>query len=221
MRIDKVKQLEVCEIFYSIQGESTWAGCPTVFVRLSGCNLDCSWCDTKYAFERGTMYCIEDILKIVSQYKCKIAEITGGEPLLQEPVLLLIKILIEMGYTVLLETNGACSIKNVPPGVIKIMDIKCPSSGMTDRMLWENIDYLNPFLDEVKFVIADRNDYEYAVEKVHQYQLEKRCKAVLFSPVSGRISLKELAYWILNDGLRIRMQVQLHKIIWDENIKGF
>lgn len=220
MYLDNGYILEVCEIFYSIQGESTWAGCPMVFVRLAGCNLDCSWCDTRYACEKGTIFTIESVLNIVSHYKCKRVEITGGEPLLQEPVLLLMKILLEQGYTVLLETNGSCSIKNVPPGVIKIMDIKCPSSGMENQMLWENIDYLNPFLDEVKFVIADRIDYEYAVEKVRAFQLEKKCRAVLFSPVAGRISLQEFAHWILQDVLPIRLQIQIHRIIWGENTRG-
>ena len=213
-------KLEVCEIFYSIQGESTWAGCPMIFIRLSRCNLDCSWCDTRYAFEKGTFFSIEEILNIISQYKCKMVEITGGEPLLQKPVFLLMKTLIEKGYTVLLETNGACSIKNVPPGVIKVMDIKCPSSGMEKQMLWENIMYLNPFLDEVKFVIADRNDYDYAVQKISEFQLNKKCRAVLFSPVAGRISLQEFAHWILQDGLPVRLQIQLHRIIWGENIRG-
>jgi len=220
MDLNKDSKLEICEIFYSIQGESTWAGCPMIFIRLSGCNLDCSWCDTRYAFEKGTFFTIEEILNIISQYRCKRVEITGGEPLLQEPVLMLMKMLLEKGYTVLLETNGACSIKDVPPGVVKVMDIKCPSSGMEKQMLWENIDYLNPFLDEVKFVIADRNDYEYAVEKLHEFQLDKKCRAVLFSPVAGRISLQEFAHWILQDGLPVRLQVQLHRIIWGENTRG-
>lgn len=220
MAFNEYCKLEVCEIFYSIQGESTWAGCPMIFIRLSRCNLDCSWCDTRYAFEKGTFFTIEEILNIISQYKCKMVEITGGEPLLQEPVFLLMKTLIEKGYTVLLETNGACSIKNVPPGVIKVMDIKCPSSGMEKQMLWENILYLNPFLDEVKFVIADRNDYDYAIQKISEFQLNKKCRAVLFSPVAGRISLQEFAHWILQDGLPVRLQIQLHRIIWGENIKG-
>ncbi len=220
MGTENTYQLEVCEIFYSIQGESSWAGYPMVFVRLSGCSLNCSWCDTKYAFEKGTLYSLEEILNIVSQYKCKMVEITGGEPLLQKPVLILMKTLIETGYTVLLETNGACCIKDVPPGVIRIVDIKCPSSGMENKMLWENIDYLNPFLDEVKFVVADRNDYDYAVSKIREYGLEKRCRAILFSPVAGRISLQELAHWILQDSLRVRLQVQLHRLIWGDNIRG-
>lgn len=220
MGIDIPNNLEVCEIFYSIQGESTWAGCPMIFIRLSRCNLDCSWCDTRYAFEKGTFFTMEEILNIISQYKCKMVEITGGEPLLQEPVFLLMKILMEKGYTVLLETNGACSVKNVPPGVIKVMDIKCPSSGMENQMLWDNIIYLNPFLDEVKFVIADRNDYDYAVQKIKEFQLDRKCRAVLFSPVAGRISLQEFAHWILQDGLSVRLQIQLHRIIWGENIKG-
>jgi len=220
MAFNEVYNLEVCEIFYSIQGESTWAGCPMIFIRLSRCNLDCSWCDTRYAFEKGTFFTMEEILNIISQYKCKMVEITGGEPLLQEPVFLLMKILMEKGYTVLLETNGACSVKNVPPGVIKVMDIKCPSSGMENQMLWDNIIYLNPFLDEVKFVIADRNDYDYAVQKIKEFQLDRKCRAVLFSPVAGRISLQEFAHWILQDGLSVRLQIQLHRIIWGENIKG-
>lgn len=191
-----------------------------VFVRLAGCNLDCSWCDTRYAFEKGTVLTVDEILKIVAQYKCRKIEITGGEPLLQKPVLTLMKILLEQGFTVLLETNGSCSIKDVPPGVVKIMDIKCPSSSMESRMLWENIDYLNPFLDEIKFVIADRIDYDYAVEKFRSLQLDKKCRAVLFSPVAGRISLQELAEWILQDSLPVRLQVQLHRIIWGGDVRG-
>lgn len=220
MIFNKENNLEVCEIFYSIQGESTWAGCPMIFIRLSRCNLDCSWCDTRYAFEKGTFFSIEEILNIISQYKCRMVEITGGEPLLQNAVMPLMKVLLEKGYRVLLETNGACSIKHVPPGVIKIMDIKCPSSGMHNYMIWENLNYLNPFLDEVKFVIADRNDYDYAVQKFTEFQLDRKCRAVLFSPVAGRISLQEFAHWVLQDGLSARLQIQLHRIIWGENIRG-
>lgn len=219
--MDHSETFEVCEIFYSIQGESSWAGYPMIFIRLSGCNLDCSWCDTLYARqEKGTIFTLEEILNIIAQYNCKMVEITGGEPLLQQPVSNLMKILLEKGYTVLLETNGACSIKNVPPGVIKIMDIKCPSSGMEKYILWENISYLNPFLDEIKFVIADRNDYDYATEKIRSYQLLKKCRVVLFSPVAGRISLQELAHWILQDGLPVRLQPQLHRLIWGDNMRG-
>lgn len=213
-------ELEICEIFYSIQGESTWSGYPMIFIRLSRCNLDCSWCDTKYAREPGTVFSFENIFKVISQYKCKIVELTGGEPLLQEGSIPLIKKLLENGYTVLLETNGSCPLKKVPPNIIKVMDIKCPSSGMQDKMLWDNLNYLNPFLDEIKFVIADRTDYDYAVQILHKYELQKRCRAALFSPILGRMPLQELSHWILQDGLPVRLQIQQHRIIWGENTRG-
>lgn len=191
-----------------------------IFVRLSKCNLNCSWCDTQYAKNDGTLFTIDDIVRTIAQYKCKFVEITGGEPLLQENTYTLIKLLLESGYTVLLETNGSVSIKKVPPGTIKIMDIKCPSSGMHPYTDWENLKYLNPFLDEIKFVLADRNDYEYAVNILQQYNLTKCCRTVLFSPIMERLSIQELTHWILQDALPVRLQIQLQRIIWGENHQG-
>ncbi|MCX8063570.1 MAG: radical SAM protein [Candidatus Hydrogenedentes bacterium] len=217
---DDVK-LDISEIFYSIQGESTWAGVPTVFIRLAGCNLNCSWCDTVYAQKpEGKYYSISELINIISKYSVRVVEITGGEPMLQAGANILMKKLIENGYRVLLETNGTIPLKNTPPGVIKIMDIKCPSSGMHEKTLWENLQYLNPFNDEIKFVIADRNDYEFAVKMIEEKKLHICCRAILFSPILDRLPPHELAHWILKDRLNVRLQLQLHKIIWGNNVRG-
>ncbi len=214
-------KLDVSEIFYSIQGESTWAGVPTVFIRLAGCNLNCAWCDTTYAQKpNGNYYTIEELQNIVSNYGVKVVEVTGGEPMLQPGTPVLMKVLLENGYRVLLETNGSVSLKNTPPGVVKIMDIKCPSSGMEDRILWENLKYLNPFNDEIKFVIADKTDYDYAVAIIQEKDLHKYCRAILFSPILDRLPPGKLAHWILNDKLNVRLQLQLHKVIWGNNVRG-
>lgn len=219
--MDNDAKLDVCEIFYSIQGESTWAGIPTVFIRLAGCNLNCSWCDTTYAQKpTGNFYTIDGLINIVSKYGIKVVEITGGEPMLQSGTSVLMKNLIELGYRVLLETNGSLLLKNAPPGVIKIMDIKCPSSGMHEKTLWENLQYLNPFNDEIKFVIADRVDYEFAVNKINEKSLHRYCRAILFSPILDRLPPYELAHWILSDKLNVRLQLQLHKVIWGNNVRG-
>lgn len=219
--MDNDAKLDVCEIFYSIQGESTWAGIPTVFIRLAGCNLNCSWCDTTYAQKpTGNFYTIDGLINIVLKYGVKVVEITGGEPMLQSGTSVLMKNLIELGYRVLLETNGSLLLKNAPPGVIKIMDIKCPSSGMHEKTLWENLQYLNPFNDEIKFVIADRVDYEFAVNKINEKSLHRYCRAILFSPILDRLPPYELAHWILSDKLNVRLQLQLHKVIWGNNVRG-
>lgn len=213
-----MQRLTVNEIFYSIQGESTFAGLPCVFVRLTYCNLRCVWCDTEYAFYEGREMSLEEILDEVSRYPCKLVEVTGGEPLAQNGVHQLMTMLCNRGYTVLLETSGSISIAGVDPRVRIIMDIKCPGSGMEKRNLWENIEHLRP-TDEVKFVVANRGDFDWAVDVVGKYHLEKRC-TVLFSPVFGEVQPVELAQWLLESGMSARMQLQLHKFIWEPETRG-
>jgi 7-carboxy-7-deazaguanine synthase len=211
--------LTVNEIFYSIQGESTRAGQPCVFVRLTACDLRCSWCDTAYAFGEGQKRTLDEVLRDVDQYGCGLVEITGGEPLLQEDVYPLMQRLLDSGRTVLLETGGHRSISAVPPDVIKIVDVKCPGSGESDKNDWSNLDVLAPH-DEVKFVIADRSDFDYAVDIVRQRRLAGRCAAILFSPVHGMLHPRTLSEWILADGVPARLQVQLHKYIWPPSTRG-
>ncbi|MCX7888002.1 MAG: 7-carboxy-7-deazaguanine synthase QueE [Verrucomicrobiae bacterium] len=204
--------LIVNEIFYSIQGESTYAGLPCVFVRLTGCNLRCIWCDTQFAFSEGTEMTVEQVLAKVTEFCCQLVEVTGGEPLLQPAVHTLMRRLCDLGHTVLLETNGAEDISTVDPRVIRIMDIKCPSSGESDKNRYSNLRHLTA-KDELKFVIADRPDYEWAKQQLHQHKLSDRC-VILFSPVWQRLPLKTLAEWILTDHLPVRLQAQWHKYIW-------
>lgn len=210
--------LVVNEIFYSIQGESTYAGSPCVFVRLTGCNLRCTWCDTTYAFSEGMVLPVSEIVRRVLEYNCPLVEVTGGEPLLQPAVLPLLAMLCDAGKTVLLETSGACDISVVDPRVIKIMDLKCPSSGEADHNRYENIAHLTA-RDEVKFVIADRADYDWAVAKLREFNLPARC-TVLFSPVFDRLPLRTLAEWLLADHLPVRLQAQWHKLIWGPHARG-
>jgi 7-carboxy-7-deazaguanine synthase len=176
--------LTVNEIFHSIQGESTYTGEPCVFVRLTACDLRCSWCDTSYAFYEGRKRDLDDVMTEVESFECPLVEITGGEPLLQEDVYPLMERLLSVGHTVLLETGGHLDVGKVPAGVVKIVDIKCPASGEADKQDWGNIDRLLPH-DQVKFVIQDENDYQYARDVVRRHHLDKRCAAVLFSPVHG------------------------------------
>src|SRR6266498_2016793 len=183
--------LTVNEIFYSIQGESTRAGEPCVFVRLTACDLRCSWCDTSYAFTEGQKMSVDDVLSKVEAYSCRVVEITGGEPLLQPDVYPLMSRLLDDGHTVLLETGGHRSIADVPVGVIRVVDVKCPASGEADRNHWPNLDLLT-VQDEVKFVIADRNDYDFARQVLTRHGLDRRCAAVLFSPVHGELDPKAL-----------------------------
>jgi len=211
--------LTVNEIFHSIQGESTHTGRPCVFVRLTACDLRCSWCDTPYAFHEGRKMSIEQVLADVDAYGCPVVEITGGEPLLQPDVYPLMTQLVERGTTVLLETGGHRSIANVPDGVIRIMDIKCPASGESAKNCWSNIDLLTT-RDEVKFVLQDRGDYEFAREVVARHDLLKRCAAVLMSPVHGVLPARDLAAWILADRLPVRLQLQAHKYIWSPETRG-
>ncbi|HSC29470.1 MAG TPA: radical SAM protein [Vicinamibacterales bacterium] len=211
--------LTVNEIFHSIQGESTHAGSPCVFVRLTACDLRCAWCDTAYAFHEGQKMSVEEVTSKIESYGCRVVEITGGEPLLQEDVYPLMRSLLGRGHTVLLETGGHRSIADVPPGVVRVVDVKCPASGESHRNHWPNLDLLNP-ADEVKFVIQDRADYDFARTLVEQHRLVGRCRAVLFSPVHGVLPPAELAGWILQDRLGVRLQLQVHKYIWGSDARG-
>jgi 7-carboxy-7-deazaguanine synthase len=211
--------LSVNEIFYSIQGESTYAGRPCVFVRLAGCDLRCSWCDTPYAFGEGRKMSVDEVLTQVDTYGIPLVEVTGGEPLLQADVYPLMERLLDGGRTVLLETGGQIDVSRVPGGVIKVMDVKCPGSGESDRMEWTNIDRLGS-RDQLKFVIQNRSDYEFARDTIHRHALDRRCAAVLLSPVHGVLDPKDLSAWILEDRLPVRLQLQLHKHIWGANVRG-
>ncbi len=211
--------LTVSEIFRSIQGESTYVGMPCVFVRLAGCDLRCAWCDTPYAFTGGRRMTVDEAVAAVEGFGCRLVGVTGGEPLLQAGVYALMRRLRERGLMVLLETGGHVSVERVPDGVVKILDVKCPGSGESGRMHWPNLDRLQP-ADEVKFVILDRADYEYARGVVERHGLVSRCAAVLFSPVFGALPPADLAAWILEDGLAVRMQLQLHKLIWGPHARG-
>ncbi len=211
--------LTVNEIFHSIQGESTHTGRPCVFVRLTACDLRCSWCDTAYAFHEGRRMSIEDVLAEVDRFGCPVVEITGGEPLLQREVVPLMTRLLADGRTVLIETGGHRSLADVPAAVVKIMDIKCPGSGEAAKMDWSNLAHLTP-ADQVKFVITDRADYEYAREITTRERLSERVEAVLFSPVHGVLHPRTLAEWILADRLAVRLQLQAHKYIWDPSTRG-
>jgi 7-carboxy-7-deazaguanine synthase len=211
--------LTINEIFYSIQGESTYAGRPCVFVRLTACDLRCSWCDTAYAFHEGGKRSLDDVLAEVNGHGCTLVEVTGGEPLLQEEVYPLMQALLANGRTVLLETGGHRSTERVPPAVVTILDVKCPGSGEAHRNDWSNLERLRP-QDEVKFVIKDRVDYEYARDVVRTHALETRAAAVLFSPVHGVLDPKQLSEWVLAHRLGVRVQLQLHKYIWDPAMRG-
>jgi 7-carboxy-7-deazaguanine synthase len=211
--------LTINEIFHSIQGESTHAGEPCVFVRLTACDLRCSWCDTPYAFHEGRKMSVDEVVARVEAFGCGTVEITGGEPLLQSDVYGLMDRLLEDGRKVLVETGGHISTDRVPEGVIKIVDVKCPGSGESHRMHWANLDRLSP-RDEVKFVIRDRVDYEYARRVICERGLSRRCAAVLLSPVHGVLSPRDLAEWVLEDRLPVRVQLQIHKFIWDPETRG-
>jgi 7-carboxy-7-deazaguanine synthase len=211
--------LTVNEIFYSIQGESTRAGQPCVFVRLTACDLRCSWCDTEYAFYEGRKQSVDEVVAAVEQHDCPLVEITGGEPLLQEGVYDLMNRLLASGRTVLLETGGHRPIDRVPTEVVKIVDVKCPGSGEVDKNEWSNLDRLSPH-DEVKFVIKDRADYEFARDVIRGKNLAARCAAVLMSPVHDVLGAEALSQWLLADRLPARLQLQLHKYIWSPSTRG-
>ena len=204
--------LNVNEVFFSIQGEGTRAGQPCTFVRLTGCPLRCRWCDTKYAFQEGTRRSEDELIAQLQSYPCRRVELTGGEPLAQADTFPFIARLCDEGWEVLVETSGHVALDGLDPRAVAIVDVKCPGSGEEHRMEWGNLDRLKP-TDEAKFVIADRRDYEYARQVVRERRLADRC-AVLFSPVHGELDPGTLARWILDDGLPVRLQVQLHKYLW-------
>ena len=211
--------LTINEIYESIQGESTWAGERCVFVRLTFCDLRCTYCDTEYAFYKGTKRAVNDVLAEVLAFDCPLIEITGGEPLLQKNVLPLMAALCDAGRTVLIETSGAHDISAIDPRVHRIMDLKTPGSGESARNLMANIAHLAK-RDEVKFVIGSREDYEFSREQTRTHDLTARCGAVLFSPIFGRIEPRQIVEWILEDKLPVRFQLQMHKFIWDPKQKG-
>ncbi len=207
------------EIFYSVQGESSYAGRPCVFVRLTACDLRCSWCDTPYAFHEGTRRSLDSVLAEVDGYTCPLVEVTGGEPLLQADVYPLMESLLARGRTVLLETGGHRSTARVPAGVVTILDVKCPGSGESEKNDWTNLERLQSH-DEVKFVITDRTDYEYARDVIARHDLARRAAAIHFSPVHGVMGARTMAEWVLADNLPVRVQLQLHKYIWDPATRG-
>lgn len=218
--------MQVTEIFRSIQGESTYAGLPCIFIRLTGCNLRCVWCDTAYAFYGGKRMAVEEVMAAVRELSdrsgdrlVKLVELTGGEPLLQKEVYPLIDQLLARRYHVLLETSGERSIGQVPPPVVRVVDVKCPGSGEGGTFRLENLAWLAPH-DQLKFVLADRRDYEWAREFLQEHQLQGKVEAVIFSPVFGRLEARPLAEWILEDGLPVRLGLQLHKLIWDPDTPG-
>ena len=210
--------LKINEIYRSIQGESTYAGRPCVFVRLTGCNLRCTYCDTEYAFFNGKEMSVRDVINEVEKHNCKLVEITGGEPLAQSECLLLMKSLCDQGFEVLLETAGNMPIENIDSRVKVIMDLKCPSSGMMDKNLYGNIDHLKK-ADEVKFVMGTREDYEWSKNITDKYELNNKC-VILFSCVFDKLEPLTLINWILEDKLDVRFQLQMHKYIWHPETKG-
>jgi 7-carboxy-7-deazaguanine synthase len=210
--------MRVSEIFHSIQGESTYTGLPCTFIRLTGCPLRCVWCDTAYAFYGGTDMTPDEIMAKVRTWACFLVEVTGGEPLHQPEVFPLTSRLCDEGHIVLIETSGAIDISPVDPRAHVILDVKCPGSGMTERMCWDNLNRVKA-KDEVKFVIKDRADYDWARSVVTRYDLARRC-AILFSPVFGELDPRHLAEWVLADKLPVRFQIQLHKYIWAPDMRG-
>ena len=210
--------IKINEIYLSVQGESTHTGLPCIFIRLTGCNLRCSWCDTAYAFHEGKNMSIDEILQKVENFGIHLVEITGGEPLMQDNVYTLMRRLIENGYKVMLETGGSISLERVPKDVIKIMDLKCPGSGEQEKNNLDNLKLLAPH-DEVKFVILDKKDYEWSRDIIKKYKINETAH-ILISPVFDKLELKEMVKWILEDRLPVRLQTQLHKIIWDKNTIG-
>jgi len=209
--------MRITEIYRSIQGESSYAGLPCVFVRTTGCDLRCSWCDSEFTFTGGTRMTVEEVLAEVERYDCRLVELTGGEPLLQPDIYELAKRLADGGHTVLIETGGHRDISRLDPRVIRIMDLKCPASNESEKNLWSNLDHLRPS-DEVKFVIADRNDYDWMLKVVRENGLEDRVK-LLVSTAFGMIEPERVVEWMLEDGLRARFQLQLHKYIWPPNAR--
>jgi 7-carboxy-7-deazaguanine synthase len=216
---EQTDSLVINEIFHSVQGESTHAGRPCAFVRLTACNLRCNYCDTEYAFYEGRRMTVAQVIEQVEGYGCPLVEITGGEPLLQKSVYQLCAALLEGGKQVMIETSGAIDVSRLDPRVIKIMDLKCPGSGEAARNLWSNLRHLTA-RDEVKFVISDRVDYEWTRGIIAEHALDSKVNAVLLSPAFGRIDNVSLAAWMLEDRLAARLQLQIHKYIWPPNARG-
>jgi len=212
--------LRVTEIFRSIQGESTHAGRPCIFVRLTGCPMRCVWCDSEYTFTGGEHYSIDSIMAQVDAFGCKLVEVTGGEPLAQKEAFRLIERLCNDGFEVLVETGNYVSTVGLDPRAKIILDVKCPASAEEGRNDWSNLERLRPDKDEVKFVIADEADWEYANKVIKEHDLEARSRAILISPVFGHVNLEEMANWIAGSGLNVRMQLQLHKYIWGPDVRG-
>lgn len=210
--------LKINEIYYSVQGESTHSGCPCIFIRLTYCNLRCSYCDTEYAFYDGKDMEITDIMIEIKRWDCNLVEVTGGEPLFQDECIDLLNELVNSNYEVMLETGGSLSISDVPKKVVKIVDFKCPSSGMVKKNLWSIVDDLQAH-DEVKFVIGNREDFDWAKDRITEYSLDKIC-TLLFSPTFGEIDPQQIVEWILAENLPVRMQLQMHKMIWSPEEKG-
>ena len=210
--------LKINEIYYSVQGESTHSGCPCIFIRLTYCNLRCSYCDTEYAFYDGKDMEITYIMSEIKRWDCNLVEVTGGEPLFQDECIDLLNELVNSNYEVMLETGGSLSISDVPKKVVKIVDFKCPSSGMVKKNLWSIVDDLQAH-DEVKFVIGNREDFDWAKDRITEYSLDKIC-TLLFSPTFGEIDPQQIVEWILAENLPVRMQLQMHKMIWSPEEKG-
>ena len=218
-------KLHISEIFYSIQGESTFAGLPCIFIRLSGCNLRCNYCDAEYTWEKGAPFSLAEILSAIREYPCTLVEVTGGEPLQQEQCLELLRVLAEDGYNVLLETNGSIAIESVPDEITAILDVKCPDSGSKGSFHMANIDEIKrrisakPGSCELKFVLSSKNDFLWASNFITEHTLNALLP-VLFSPVQGRVAPQELADWIMETTLAIRLQLQLHTILWPDKTRG-
>ena len=210
--------MRITEIFFSLQGESTFSGLPCVFIRTTGCNLRCTWCDTEYSFYGGVELTLDEILAKVASYDCKLVELTGGEPMLQKEIYELSSRLLAQGYTVLLETGGSLDLSQLDARVIKIVDLKCPGSGEEDKNYWPNLAVMQPH-DQIKFVIKDRRDYEWSVAMMREHRLVERFR-VLFSPVFNVMNYRTLAEWMLTDHVPARFQVQLHKYIWPPEMRG-
>lgn len=209
-----MSRLRITEIFFSLQGETRTVGLPTVFIRLTGCPLRCTYCDTAYAFQGGTWFDLDDILKEVAKYRAQYVTVTGGEPLAQKACLELLTRLCDVGYEVSLETSGALSVAEVDQRVVKVVDIKTPGSNEVEKNHYQNMEYVLPH-DQIKFVICNRHDYDWAKQIMEQYQLTNRCQ-VLFSPSYEEQSAGQLADWILEDQLSVRLQIQLHKFLWGD-----
>ena len=216
--------LRVTELFHSIQGESTWAGYPCTFIRLTGCPLRCTWCDTEYSFYGGEKKTLDELVAKCDEIGTRLVEITGGEPLIHRNAFVLTRMLLDRGYMVLVETSGAVDVAPLDPRAHKIMDLKCPGSGEESRNLWSNLEHLTE-RDEIKFVIKDRTDYEWARDVVRNRGLADmkqagKLREILFSPVWDSIEFQEMAQWVLDDHLPVRYQIQLHKVIWGANVPG-